>query len=202
MKDELIAAVLALIGAALVAVLTGWLTERYRDKAEEKKDRAVADVQLATQCDSLVKAVLDFQTAAAMNRTLWEGWAEHGRVILLAVMAAGGGFVRPDRDALDWQRVLSAFGAAGRVIERERYASKAAVAGLKTEAAQLTAALVPLIRHQDSGIRRATEKIITASAQGLEDQEALNTAMWEFAEAVRAVLPSWAPVTEAAAPAA
>ena len=52
MKDELITAGLALIGAALVAVLTWWLTERSRNVAEAAKERAVAEALLGAQSDT------------------------------------------------------------------------------------------------------------------------------------------------------
>lgn len=196
MKDQLIAAGLALVGAALVALLTWWLTEHSRNKAEAEKERAVAAALLGAQSDALLLAVIDLQAATTVTRTFWEGPAERARTFLLALMAAAGGFARSNPDGPDWRRFAAAFSEAGSVLGRDRIAAKTAISSMKVELGRLAAAAVPLMRHPDARIRTATEQVMEAATSGSGDTAAINTAMREFGAAVYAVLPSWSPAAE------
>jgi hypothetical protein len=196
MKDQLIAAGLALVGAALVALLTWWLTEHSQRKAEAEKERAVAAALLGAQSDALLLAVIDLQAAATANRIFWEGPAERARSFLLALMAAVGGYARSDPEGPDWRRFGAAFGEVGSVLGRDRIATKTALSSVKVELGRLAAAAVPLMRHPDARIRTATAQVMEAATSRVGDTEAINTAMGEFGAAVRAVFPSWSPAAE------
>lgn len=193
MKEQLVAAVLALVGGGIIAVLTWWLTERSRDHADAAKDRAVAEVILAQQSDAFLLAVIGLRASRDTNHFLWERLLEHGRSILLASLAAGGGWAQHDEDAPEWRRFLSAGGAASQILAQDRIAAKTATMGLKADLARLAAAAVPLMRHPDAGISTTTEKVLKAAIQGGgRATPRLDRALEQFGEAVRAVLPSWA----------
>lgn len=199
MKDELITAGLALIGAALVAVLTWWLTEHSRNVAEAAKERAVAEALLGAQSDALLLAVIDLQIAARTNHVLWESKAETASTVLLALGAAAGGYARSDADVPQWRRMWVAWGEMSQVVFRDRIAKKNAISTVKVELGRLAAAAVPLMRHPDARVRTATEHVMEAATANTMDQAAVGTAMREFGEAIRAVLPSWSTPPEAEA---
>nr|WSX75947.1 hypothetical protein OH826_20090 [Streptomyces sp. NBC_00899] len=196
MKEVVIGSLLALVGAALVALMTWWLTEWSRDRAERQKDRAVQEALLAVQSDALLLAVVDLQTAATTNRILWEGPLERGQSFLLAAIAAGAECAASDHEGPEWRRMLRSLGAAGAVLGLDRIAVKTAVSGLKAELGRLAAATVPLMRHPDARICAATEQVMTAATAGDPSRAELETAMREFGQAVRAVLPAWSPPSD------
>lgn len=192
MKEELISAGLTLVGAVLVALLTWWLTERSRDKADTAKDRAVADALLATQADAVVLAVVSLQASATTNRTLWDGPAERARTFLLASLAAVGGYARHGDNVPEWRRFFSAFGEVSTILAQDRIAAKQATAGMTAEVSRLAAATVPLMRHPNAAIRDATELVIARATEGGgRNTSDLEAAMRQFGQAVRAVLPTW-----------
>lgn len=82
---------------------------------------------------------------------------------------------------------------------RDQVAKKAAVSTVQVELGRLAAAAVPLMRHPDARVRATTEHVVGTATANTTDQTALNTAMREFGEAIRAVLPIWPAPTEPAA---
>lgn len=193
-KEDLINTGAGAIGALLVALITWWITERSRNKSEAAKERAVAEATLGAQADALILAVAELQAAAMTNRIFWEGPAERARSLVLALMAAAGGYARSDPDGPEWRRIGAAFGEVGRVLGSDRIATKTAVSTVKVELGRLVATAVPLMRHPDGRVRTATEHVIDAAAKTQSrDQAAITMAMHEFGAAVRAVLPSWSP---------
>lgn len=187
MTNELIAAVLSVAGALAV----WWITDRSRDRQEAKKERAVAEATLSAQSDALALAVIELRTAAKIHRALWEGPMALFQSTFYAMLAAAGGMAQVGADAPTSHRLFSAIGALGRTLGQDSRTAKARTSELKVEVSRLTAAGVPLLRHQNAAIRTATENLLMAATAFHRNEAATDAAMVEFNDAIRTMLPSW-----------
>jgi hypothetical protein len=188
---DLVTAGYGALGALVVAVFTLWLTERIRNKSDERTARAVAEAVLAAQCDALLLALFDLRAAAMTNRMLWEGPAERWRSFLLALLAATGGYSRPPNDAAEWRRMGSAAGEVARALAADRLAVRQRLTALNVESSRLAAASVPLYRHSNARLRAAVDAVVTSATSLPVNEDQLDRAVGEFGRAVRALLPSW-----------
>lgn len=173
------------VTSVAVAVLAWWLTERSRDRADAKGERAALEVQ----ADAMLVAVTELLAATKANGILWEGLAERGRSFLLASIAAGGGYSRARLSGRgpEWLWHAVGLAAAGRSLGEDRRATKRAIAAITTPLGRLAAAAAPLLRHPDRTLAEATQQLLDA-AYDTRRPGRLEPAAETFKQAVRAAL--------------
>ncbi|MCX4587715.1 hypothetical protein OOK40_32750 [Streptomyces sp. NBC_01481] len=181
----MIEALVATATAMPVAVLSWWLTNKSRDQADAKAERAT----LEAQADALILAVADLKATATTNHILWEGPVEQWRSFLLACLAAAGGYSRARLTGRGSDRLWGAAGlaAAGRSLSQDRRDAKLATAGVTASAHRLAAAAVPLLRHPDRDLATATRRLVEA-AHDVRNPAQVDAAGEAFGQAVSAAL--------------
>ncbi|MFJ3198617.1 hypothetical protein ACIPJQ_39015 [Streptomyces griseoviridis] len=172
----------SLVSGAVIAVLASWLTGRTRTR----QDRQAEIGALRVQADAMTVAVVEVQAVVAANRLLWEGPAERGRMLLVALMTAAGGAARAriagGTDALS---IWAGFGRAAEVLSRERLVAKQNVAIVREPLTRAATAASPLMRCFDPAVVTATEQLLAALPE-VENTARLETAMETFGRAVSA----------------
>ncbi|EXU69653.1 hypothetical protein Z951_02875 [Streptomyces sp. PRh5] len=170
--------------AVAVAVLTWWLTNLSRKRADREAERS----SLQIQADALVVAVADVRGAAASARILYEGWPERARSGLLAALACAGAAARTRvAGGSDRLAFVAGLGAAAHLLGADRRASKQHAATVQGPMLRLATAAAPLVRHPDEGVATAVDNLLAAASR-LEDATRLDAALDRFGREVSRAL--------------
>ncbi|MFF9097578.1 hypothetical protein ACF1AX_31205 [Streptomyces sp. NPDC014802] len=178
--NALITASIGLAGVPLGAWLTARATARANARAEHDA--------LGKQFDSMVLAVADLRAAVEADQALWSNRWERLRAAALAAMTGLGpaAFTKGS----DRRQLAAVLGGAGWFLAQERSQMKTATASLIPKLAAVAAAAAPLLRNSDTGVRDATDRLMTTIYSYHETRNAaeLEAAAAGFGNAVRAVL--------------
>ncbi|MFE9601994.1 MULTISPECIES: hypothetical protein [Streptomyces] len=176
---------LSLVGTTILGSLLTWFVATVtRKRAEAKAERAT----VRAQADALIVAVSEIRAMAHTSKALWGSWQEIGRTFLLTFVAGAGGLARTAA-VTSWDdrgkrlAFYAGLGAAADMIGLDRRETKRLDGALAPAMTRVIAAAAPLLRHPDSRVAEATEKLFAAVTE-IEATEALDTALSEFGRAV------------------
>ncbi|MET7310207.1 hypothetical protein ACWD7C_12895 [Streptomyces sp. NPDC005134] len=176
--------ILQVLAAFFVALLTNWLTNRSRDRADRQGEKAT----LQAQVDAFINAIAVLRNAAHTNELIWEGPKETLRAVAIVGLGFVGGLARAGgADRTGGWGYASGLGEAAHLLSREVHARKLALAGLQGPMVQLGAAATPLMRHPDERLARAVDDVL-AAAGDMEDPGRFEQALTVFGQAARVAL--------------
>jgi hypothetical protein len=169
-------------GAGLAGVALGdWMGRRTR--AREAAQRELDD--LAKNFDTMATAVTRLRSEFAADRLLRTGWLPIAQTLFLGTLTALGAAAASTGESR--RRTAAGLGALASYAVHERRESIRVIDKYQPLMAAIATAALPLIRHPDSRVVEATNRLVKATSD-IKNAAELDTATEEFGAAVRAVL--------------